>query len=1577
MKKYYFAGWLTLIMSFLAIQTNAQGCDVEFDFEVDNGVIFANAYGPGETSQIYWTMDGVIVGQGLSMVYTLCETADYELCIQVIGPDCEETYCEEFYAQGLCNNCPTDIEYTAIGCQHLMFQLYPGPLEEAVYWDFGDGEQIYTSDGSVEHFYDEAGSYVVYAHYDDPNCPDAEEIAIVVDVPECQPCPSYMNTEWITCDSMYFYLGDIAADSVFWEFGDGQVETTLDYATAHLFDIDSYYEICAYIMGGPCDGQEVCAGVDAFCYDECDASFSVYEFGPGLYEVIPNSSNTESEYSWYVDGVFYGAGYFYTLALTEPGYHEVCLYVQNSWCEEEFCIDLYVQGFDCFTEIVADEIAPYYFEFSPTMGCDGGYYYSWYLDGIYYSNECVLTTAVLEAGWHSACLEIEGNGCFYQTCYEFFVPLLSCPTEIYMDQGTECGAYFFEFIEVLDPTIYIGWTVDGQEYSSGAWTEMYLEEGVHIVCAEVLQGPEECIGQYACITVEVPPCEIECESLFEVVYTEIPGWVEFENTSTWTGNPIFCWYVNDVFSGLNEDFGYQFTTNGTYEICLQVITEYCEDWYCFTIVIDEFDENCPTSLSYNNLDCNSFFFVLDTEEWVFWDFGDGNTQWASGPVDHNFGWAGTFTVCAWTIGDDCPNGTEVCTEIFVSEDCFVDCEASFEVDPIEGNPGTYDFPNTSEYSGGTPIYCWYINGELIVISEDFSYSFGELGTYEVCLLLTTGDCESWYCETIVVEEVCDPCTVTVETTNYGGCQYGFSASLPYEDAEITWLISNGVTMTGAETSYVFNDPGVYTICAMATSANCPGGASHCFVLEVNCEFECEANFDYYVGPDGYVEFYNNSSWNTSASFFWDYGDGTSSQIFDEGHFYEPGSYEVCLLLENEYCSDSICYTIYVPGNACPTAIICDPLDCGAYSFWVPGYEDIDLFWDFGNGISYWGTGFQNMQFETGSYVVCVMADGCETICQTLFVEPCEGECPTEFSCEPLDCGWSDFWIPGYENASVFWNFGDGTSEQSSGLIEHYFEPGYYTVCAYIEGCETMCQEIQILPCNECEIVATYTVVENCGVMLTASVDAPDAFISWYIASEDVWLDGNDVVYNFPSNGAYNVSVFMLSEEWQCEASLDLVVDVYCNECYDEIVVTEYQCPEFNFWIPGANNFETYWTFGDGTWDNGNSIDHAFPGNGVYEVCAEYYSDECQMWNYICETIEVTGCDIDCEVEMSWDYNDGVLTVFATSNIPDVEYVWSGPDGPLYGNPVSFNVEFENSSYDFCVEAIGGECDAYDCEVIWIEGFDCYANFDVVVLDDQTVQVFNNSTFADGLDYVWSLNGQVIWDDYNLYLDFLPADEYVLCLDVMQVDGEYACTYCEDFTVGEDTGCAQMNLWVECLQMWDAEGTVEYEIFQDQDFVLGGGWDLSDLEYFASDSFCLEDGCYSATFYATGDIIEYLFFINLYAPDDAIQVINQTLDWENGTITIEFGVNSECSTQIDEVAADQFAMYPNPASDQVQLRIPTGSNVNVLDLTGKLIYETKSSSEMTTLDVSNFSGGLYLVTVRHGGKAWTQRLEVLR
>jgi PKD repeat protein len=1498
MKKYYFAGWLTLIMSFLAIQTNAQSCDVEFEFEVDNGVIYANAYGPGESSTIYWIVNGDIVGQGLDLVYTLCETGDYEICLQVLGLDCEESYCETFFAPGLCENCPTAMQYSSLGCQHLQMQLFPAGEQGSVFWDFGDGESFWADGNSVDHYYDESGVYIVTATYEGPDCPNGQEVLWTVEVDECEPCPTYLNNEWIECDLINFYLGDVAADSIFWDFGDGQVETTLDFNITHLFDLDSYYEVCAYIMGGPCDGQEVCAGVDAYCYDECDAFFTIYEFGPGQYELYPFYTNVDVEMTWYVDGAYYGQGEFYTLVLTEPGYHQVCLYVEGEGCADEYCIQLYVEGFDCVAEIGVSENDPFVFTFNSVFSCDPFLSYNWSIDGIYYSSECEFTMPVTTAGWHTVCLEVEGNNCFDQICTEFYVPYAGCPTAIFVDEGAECGAYSFELYEVLDPNTVVEWTIDGAVYGMGIWTQMYLEEGVHIICAEILQGPQECIGQTFCVTVEVPTCEIDCESLFEVIYTDTPGLIEFENNSTWTGTPVFCWYVNDVFSGLSEDLSYQFTTNGTYEICLQVITEFCEDWYCYTIVIDDFDESCPSSLTYTFTDCNSVFIFLDTEEWVFWDFGDGNSEWAAGPVEHNFGWAGDFNVCAWTIGDDCPNGTEICTGVYVSEECFIDCEASFEVDAVEGNPGSYDFPNTSTLSGGTPIYCWYINDELIVISEDFSYTFGEPGIYEVCLLLATENCESWFCETIIVDEVCDPCSVTVETTNYG-CQYGFSASVPYGDAEVTWIISNGVTMTGAETSYVFNDPGVYTICAMATSDSCPGGASECFILEVNCEFECSANFEYSIGPDGYVQFYNYSEWNTAAGFYWDYGDGTTSQIYEEGHYFTPGTYEVCLLIENEYCSDSICYTIYVPGTECPNEVIYDQVECGFYTFWVPGYENTEIYWDFSNGVSYWGYGFTEMEFQPGTYDVCVTIDGCDEICQFLFVEPCETECPTEFSCDPLDCGWSDFWIPGFENESVLWNFGDGTSEQSDGLVEHYFEPGIFIVCAYIEGCETICQEVEIEDCNQCELYATYTYVDGCAIMFTASTSAPDAEIWWDFGDGSAQVSGFNPVHTYAQNGVYTVYLNMISDQEGCDTDLTMVVDVYCNDCYDEIVVTEYQCPEYNFWIPNAGDFETYWSFGDGAWGEGNSIDHAFPGNGVYQVCAEFYSNECNAWNYICTTVVVT----DCETE-------------------------------------------------------------------------CYADFDVVVLDDQTIQVFNNSTLADGVSYVWSLNGQVIWDTYNLYLEFLPADDYVLCLDIIDFDDEYSCTHCVDFTVGEDTGCAQMNLWVECLQMWDAEGTVEYEILQDGQFVLGGGWDLSDQEYFASDAFCLEDGCYTATFFASGELVEYLFFINLYASDESLELINQTIDWENGTVTIEFGVNSECATQIDEVAADLFSMYPNPAQDQVHLQIPNGANVNVFDIVGNLVYETKSNNEMTTLDVSNFSGGLYLVTVQHEGKALTQRLEVM-
>jgi hypothetical protein len=84
---------------------------------------------------------------------------------------------------------------------------------------------------------------------------------------------------------------------------------------------------------------------------------------------------------------------------------------------------------------------------------------------------------------------------------------------------------------------------------------------------------------------------------------------------------------------------------------------------------------------------------------------------------------------------------------------------------------------------------------------------------------------------------------------------------------------------------------------------------------------------------------------------------------------------------------------------------------------------------------------------------------------------------------------------------------------------------------------------------------------------------------------------------------------------------------------------------------------------------------------------------------------------------------------------------------------------------------------------------------------------------------------------------------------------------------------------------------------------------------------------------------------------------------NDTCAFTFG-ESSASVQLSE-QSDKFSIYPNPAVNQVQIKTNhnhVGSNFYVYDFTGKMVFTGLLMAENTTVDMSEFSSGMYLIKI---------------
>ena len=76
---------------------------------------------------------------------------------------------------------------------------------------------------------------------------------------------------------------------------------------------------------------------------------------------------------------------------------------------------------------------------------------------------------------------------------------------------------------------------------------------------------------------------------------------------------------------------------------------------------------------------------------------------------------------------------------------------------------------------------------------------------------------------------------------------------------------------------------------------------------------------------------------------------------------------------------------------------------------------------------------------------------------------------------------------------------------------------------------------------------------------------------------------------------------------------------------------------------------------------------------------------------------------------------------------------------------------------------------------------------------------------------------------------------------------------------------------------------------------------------------------------------------------------------------------ESNTAINDInEEDAFILYPNPASDYIEI-IGIGSNadnvsISIIDLTGKLLKTISCRNSKTTIDISELSGGIYFIKI---------------
>jgi PKD repeat protein len=223
--------------------------------------------------------------------------------------------------------------------------------------------------------------------------------------------------------------------------------------------------------------------------------------------------------------------------------------------------------------------------------------------------------------------------------------------------------------------------------------------------------------------------------------------------------------------------------------------------------------------------------------------------------------------------------------------------------------------------------------------------------------------------TVIDQNGCEaaPDSVVVTTLNPVNIDFDYAITAPCEipvsvdfinnssnAVSYNWTFGDGNSSTQFLPTNLYGEQGVYSVQLVGTSSD---GCMDSLVVPVTIDNLPEANFSI-PNPNGcypiMVGLFNQSV--DANSYYWDFGDGTTSTDANVYHFYEEaGSYDVMLIAINQNgCSDTLVVDSAVFAYPRPTADF-TPI---AVSFPEPGNEfsfinnssgGSEYLWSFGNG----------------------------------------------------------------------------------------------------------------------------------------------------------------------------------------------------------------------------------------------------------------------------------------------------------------------------------------------------------------------------------------------------------------------------------------------------------------------------------------------------------------------------------------------------------------------------------------------------------------------------------------------------
>jgi gliding motility-associated-like protein len=708
-------------------------------------------------------------------------------------------------------------------------------------------------------------------------------------------------------------------------------------------------------------------------------------------------------------------------------------------------------------------------------------------------------------------------------------------------------------------------------------------------------------------------------------------WINFSDSST----PVAIngyWDFGDGTQDTGLNVRHKFQNEGTYQVTYTAVFGSCSAVFRKNIKVTN-RPDADFSVTGNNASCNppltvSFENQTSGATNYIWDFGDG-TGGGGLNTTHTYTSVGNYSVtliatnsngCSDTITKNSivKLGPPVITELIGL--------------PAAGcKPVTVNF--AASFISPEPITSWqwsFGDGNTST-QRNPVHTYTEAGNYNVRLIITTssGCADTMFMADAVL--VGDRPTARFSATPRSGCANSdiiFSDTSRGNITEWFWDFGDGTTSTSQSPTHIYTDTGYFTVQLIVSSNGCT-------------DTLVKANYIYTLPPVARFKVntpcsnkYNRTFTDLSIApetWFWDFGDGTTSTEASPSHLYaDTGSYNVTLKVTNgdcEYATSNVVNIVdenpgfeYRPqkSNYCKYDSVI---------FEVTNYNPANIAafnWDFGDGVS---SGFNSL-FDTvlhmytaaGIYYPQLLTKDINGCIDTLdkgisltiygplagFSSP-PGNCVNKlitFSDESLSDGIHPI-------SNWFWDYGDGTTNSyTSPPFEHrYTATGSYDILMKVFD-SNGCMDSML---NRRGVVITSPKANFSAENLFSCTDYRVQFIDSTLAESPIYLwqfgDGQqssspEPKHFYEQEGVYTIKL-TITDNYGCIDSLEKIGYITISDPVANFSVADsvLSCPPatMSFQNLSLNSTAFQWDFGTGNTSDEKDPTQVYTLPGIYEV----------------------------------------------------------------------------------------------------------------------------------------------------------------------------------------------------------------------------------------------------------------------------------------------------------------------------------------------------------------------------------------